>query len=1236
MIGASAVSFSPELGRKGKEGYLQKSSGGYKEKFSRKTGDYFQIWSWRWFVLQENGILWFKSPQDTVPLGMLQIDQDFEVQLIKRIIRVNTGTRNLVLYAPTQRQADSWAKEMKEFYASSCRVIRHPFESSFPPRANCDVRVYTVTKEYMHAVALAMLGAQREILITSWKMSPHVLLTRPPLPPLRLDQLLKYKADQGVQIYVLLYKEVEHIGQGNDSLKVKQKLESLHESNIHCIRHPNKFFGGATAVLWSHHEKLVVIDRNVAFVGGVDLAYQRWDDEKHSIADEDGVRFPGHDYRQPAPGKHKPARTEADAEAIKAMEEEEFIEVEMAMPDENLPEAAISTPDMDDEAYEVEVVVDFSLPENSLPPAPLRTATLTTEAQPRQASLPTTSGRGRASSAFDQKEESAPGEDKPDNLSDVSDNWAEDRFVEMTAEERQAAQSASRRDSDCSAIPSSVSRNSILDSLSSAATNVTSTLGTFTENASFMLQSYIGGIQTKKSLKSLSALEPRELYPRMGWHDIHCAINGRLARDVASHFVQRWNHHRLSTSSHANQPVMNDISDDIGFSVCAKCGKSGIHESATSCPTCKYDLGPPSSYSLPKSILYTPPDPTRFSYITFECHFTPTAKLPFRMEGDCPVVVTMLQPSAVLESCMLEAEGNLIDLCGPMSEWVHAVGLKPSIGDVILCIDGEMVTQLNSSQLRRLLAKKRRQIKSCGSEKQPNSLKVTFRRHYLEDLHDLLFKMDQMGFEGDVLSERERGELVAKGLIRPAPFPAPAIPPVPPNSPPLALVSSAAIPVAPLAIPAARSTDSLASKSMDDPSSQSVTGNDRNGYSAKGSRAAAALLMESEEAAVTPRSGENGNGAAPTAQTVDQFHPACLIAAQKEVQLSISRLVHECSREVEQVSRLIDDSGSCVVQLLRSVGKWSIGTKIENSILKCYIETIQNANHFIYIENQFFVGSLAGEGVQNGIPLALAERILKAYNLRQPFKVIVIIPLHPNGDMVNAMKSKVVMHYEYMTINRGMRSLFRMLRDRAPAINISEYIGFFSLRNWGVINSKVVSEQIYIHDKLMIVDDRIVIIGSANINDRSMLGNRDSEVAVRMEDTIHLESTFGGVPYTVGYLPHMLRNKLMRQHIGDESVDFSDPLRPELYKQWKSIAQHNSAIYDELDGNMSVYRCLTVQQYKQALETYVHRNIMDPIVQESLSEIRGFLVDWPQDLYRNEDLSPSLATRAIIPDELWV
>lgn len=36
--------------------------------------------------------------------------------------------------------------------------------------------------------------------------------------------------------------------------------------------------------------------------------------------------------------------------------------------------------------------------------------------------------------------------------------------------------------------------------------------------------------------------------------------------------------------------------------------------------------------------------------------------------------------------------------------------------------------------------------------------------------------------------------------------------------------------------------------------------------------------------------------------------------------------------------------------------------------------------------------------------------------------------------------------------------------------------------------------------QLMIVDDRVVVCGSANINDRSMMGSRDSEIAVVVED----------------------------------------------------------------------------------------------------------------------------------------
>jgi len=46
------------------------------------------------------------------------------------------------------------------------------------------------------------------------------------------------------------------------------------------------------------------------------------------------------------------------------------------------------------------------------------------------------------------------------------------------------------------------------------------------------------------------------------------------------------------------------------------------------------------------------------------------------------------------------------------------------------------------------------------------------------------------------------------------------------------------------------------------------------------------------------------------------------------------------------------------------------------------------------------------------------------------------------------------------------------------------------------MNNRPVSEIVYVHSKLMIVDDDFVILGSANINDRSMVGDRDSELAV--------------------------------------------------------------------------------------------------------------------------------------------
>lgn len=101
-------------------------------------------------------------------------------------------------------------------------------------------------------------------------------------------------------------------------------------------------------------------------------------------------------------------------------------------------------------------------------------------------------------------------------------------------------------------------------------------------------------------------------------------------------------------------------------------------------------------------------------------------------------------------------------------------------------------------------------------------------------------------------------------------------------------------------------------------------------------------------------------------------------------------------------------------------------------------------------------------------------------------------------------------------------------------------------------------------------------------------------------------------------------------------VDWSDIVHPDVYAQWRRVSTKNSAVYDEIDGALSLYRCVTIADYKRALENAHLRSYLDPDTQFSLSEISGFLVDWPQSLFTREDLSPSLATRAMIPNELWV
>jgi phospholipase D1/2 len=67
-----------------------------------------------------------------------------------------------------------------------------------------------VSTDYFWAVSEMLDSAKESIFIMDWWLSPELYLRRPPAsyPQWRLDRLLKRKAEVGVKIYVIVYKEV--------------------------------------------------------------------------------------------------------------------------------------------------------------------------------------------------------------------------------------------------------------------------------------------------------------------------------------------------------------------------------------------------------------------------------------------------------------------------------------------------------------------------------------------------------------------------------------------------------------------------------------------------------------------------------------------------------------------------------------------------------------------------------------------------------------------------------------------------------------------------------------------------------------------------------------------------------------------------------------------------------------------------------------------------------------------
>lgn len=165
----------------------------------------------------------------------------------------------------------------------------HRFNSFACERRSCNAKYFIDGKEYFDHLYITLSKCKESVYICGWMVSPELPLKRGN-NIITLKDVLLDLAKRGVKICILIWNEFS-LGSSTNSSYTKNTLNALH-SNIKVIRHPK----GNLQIYWSHHEKMVIIDQTVGYVGGIDLCWGRYDTNQHSLSDTHGLNFPGIDY----------------------------------------------------------------------------------------------------------------------------------------------------------------------------------------------------------------------------------------------------------------------------------------------------------------------------------------------------------------------------------------------------------------------------------------------------------------------------------------------------------------------------------------------------------------------------------------------------------------------------------------------------------------------------------------------------------------------------------------------------------------------------------------------------------------------------------------------------------------------------------------------------------------------------------------------------------------------------
>ncbi|KAJ5736995.1 uncharacterized protein N7483_002120 [Penicillium malachiteum] len=1156
-------------------------------------------------------------------------------------------------------------------YGQTQATTQHRFDSFAPPREHNDVKWYVDGCSYFWAVSRALENARESIWILDWWLSPELYLRRPPAKNenYRLDRMLQAAAQRGVRVNIIVYKEVTQAATLS-SAHTKHALEALHP-NIAVFRHPdhlpnghevaseiesafqhltlnstnltqmskenlNRVYGATdeATLFWSHHEKLCLIDGRTAFMGGLDLCFGRWDTHQHAIADvhpEDlnETVFPGQDYNNSRVlDFHNVAEWEKNQLDRRVSSRMGWSDISISMHGPVVEDLRRHFLERWNFIYDAK----YQTRNNS------RYARL---ALYGQAAPPT----GQQQQQQQQQQQGGTQQGNLYPSGQASPQTQQPPQQNLSSQFGAAAQTSSQNQQSQPSWQAVIAHPSAPQSSASPHPQ---------QQQQTQAQYQPGSYPPHPSQTPVQSQTPQSQAP--SWQ-------AGVASQTVNQSPVSPQPQQQQQQAHAQTPYQQHQPSTYPPAPSQASGHSDYQQTPTSTqswPSEKADYPHPGQSHTPSNTQSPPPYSSavpgqdhgshQYSYTGDSFPPPPPGPVPTQSSGNTsyspqPQGQQSQQPQQAHGSYYPPPQSNVSEL--PAQENYHP----------------------------QAQAQPQPQTQSSYYQQQPTQ------------------------------SSTDASQTHAQGSYYPPP-------------------------------PSQESQS--ATRGIGD---QQYEG--QRGFVPK-------RFEEKFYSYVNPLRGQ-------LAGQIHQYQDRLTNYGQPAMQ----------------------SQGQMSCQIVRSCAKWSNGSPLEHSIATAYAAVIKNSQHFIYIENQFFITATGDHQhpVKNTIGAAIVERILRAARAGEKFKIIVVIPSVPSfaGDLHDdsALSTRAIMEFQYNSINRGGNSIMELIAKEG--FNPMDYIRFYNLRNYDRINNgnimataeqqsgvnygdashqyeqhatapvqqapqgptrtafdptapfdqyqqaaqhapanKVagarrwdsvsscymlggedirnvpwnghpdaeidafVSEELYVHSKVMIADDRVVICGSANLNDRSQLGDHDSEIAVIIEDFTPLQSTMNGKPWTASRFASSLRRELMRKHLGllppqdyqkpdssfepvgvpiqfdfdcPESRIVADPLSDGMQSLWNSRARNNTEVFrkvfhavpddsvrnwatykefyeyyfhdadKEAEGKEGFYRPARFQWGHVVRDDFPHGPEGAKQVKELLSQVKGTLVEMPLMFLGEEDIA---------------